>query len=242
MEGGKMNEIETVKQEVMSIPDQAKTIIVKDSKSLTMANEFFLTIKALRKKIGDTFNPIIQKANEAHKEAINQKKIIEAPLLVAEQYLNVQVTAYKREQDRIRREEEERLRRQAIKDEAERRQKEEDESLTKAAELEAAGATEEAEALIAEAIDEKEKPLNVTVPPPETPKVKLEGATVVEYWHAEVTNFRELVKAVANGQADLDCLEPNITVLNGLARRQQKIMAIPGVKAVSTSSMKATGR
>jgi hypothetical protein len=237
-----MNEIETVKQEVMSFPDQVKKIIVKDPQSLVKANDFFLTLKALRKKIGDTFDPIIKKANEAHKEAINQKKLIEAPLVVAEQYLNVQVTAYKREQDRKRKEEEEELRQQAIKDEAERRKKEEDDNIARAAELEGAGATEEAAALISETIEKKEEPLTVTVPPPETPKVKLEGATVVEYWHAEVTNFRDLVKAVANGQVDLDCLEPNITVLNGFARRQQKAMAIPGVKAVAMSSMKATGR
>jgi len=237
-----MNEIETVKKEVTPIPDQAKAIIVKDAQSLIKANEFFLNIKALRKKIADTFDPIIKKANETHKEAINQKKVIEAPLVVAEQYLNTQVTAYKREQDRIRRDEEERLRLEAIRIAADQRQKDEDANLAKAAELEAAGAVEEAEALITETIEEKEKPLTVTVPPPETPKVKLEGATVVEYWHAEVTNFRELVKAVANGQADLDCLEPNITVLNGLARRLKKEMAVPGVKAVSTSSMKPTGR
>ena len=237
-----MNEIETVRQEVMSIPDQAKTIVVKDQQSLSTANEFFLTIKALRKKIGDTFDPIIKKANEAHREAINQKKIIEAPLLVAEQYLNTQVTAYKREKDRIRDEEIERNRLQAIKDEADRRKKDEDGNITKAAELEAAGAVEEAEALIAETIEEKEKPFYITPAPPETQKVKLEGATVQEYWHAEVVSFKELFLAVANGKANLDCLEPNITYLNEIARRQKNAMAIPGVKAVSKSSMKATGR
>jgi hypothetical protein len=111
-----MNEIETIRQEVMPIPDQAKMIIVKDAGSLSRANEFFLIIKALRKKISETCDPVIKKTNEAHKEAIKLKGLVEAPLIVAEQYLNTQVTAYKREQDRLRKEEEERLRQQAIKD------------------------------------------------------------------------------------------------------------------------------
>jgi len=236
-----INPVEVVRQEVLPIPEQAKMIVVKNQLTLVKANDFFLTIKALRKKIADTFNPIIQKAHEAHKEALNQKALIEAPLVTAETYLNRQVTDYTREQERKRREEEEILRQEAIKAEMERRKKEEDDRLAQAAELEKAGAKEEAEALIQETIQEIEKPVEVYIPPPETPEVKLQGAIVKEYWHAEITDLRALCKAVADGKAPLAYVDANMPTLNTLARRLMKEMSIPGVKAVSTSSVAATG-
>lgn len=237
-----MNEIEIVQKEVTPIPDQAKMIIVRDQGTLAKANDFFLTIKGLRKKIADTFNPIIQKAHEAHKEALNQKALIEAPLILAEKYLNGQVTDYTREQNRIREEEERRLREQAIKEEAERRAKAEVEQLAKAAELEALGEKEAAEALMQEAIEEKEKPIEVYVPPPGTPKIKLNGATVKTYWHAEVIDLLALCKAIVEGKQPLAYIKPDMPTLNTIAGRLQKELSIPGVKAVSTSSVAATGR
>jgi hypothetical protein len=242
MEGRIMNEIEIVQAEVLPIPEQAKMIVVRDQPSLSKANDFFLTIKALRKKISQTFDPIIQKAHEAHKEALNQKAIIEAPLVTAERYLNGQVTAYHQEIEKKRREEEEIARQEAVKAEMARRKAEEDERTRQAAELEAAGATEEAEALVAETVEESQKPIEVYVPPVATPKAELEGATVKVYWSAEVTNLRDLCRAVADGKAPIACVEPNMTVLNAQARALKKEMAIPGIRAVSTSSMASTGK
>ena len=237
-----ISQVEVVRQEVMPIPDQAKMIVVRDQASLSKANDFYLTIKALRKKIADTFNPIIEKAHAAHKEALNQKALVEAPLILAEKYLNGQVTEYKRKQDRIRAEEEEKNRLEAIKIEAERRKVEELSKLEQAEELERAGLPVEAQALLDEAIEEEEKPIEVYMPPPVTPKVELNGASVKTFWHAEIIDLKGLCYAVANGKAPLNCIEANMTVLNGLARSLKKEMAIPGVKAVSTSSMAATGR
>jgi hypothetical protein len=237
-----INPVEVVKQEVLPISDQAKMIMVKDQASLQKANMFFLDIKALRKKIAEVFNPIISKAHAAHQEALKQKADAEAPLILAEKYLNGQVTDYKREQDRIRAEEEERNRLEAIRIEAERRQKEEDERLAKAAELEASGAKEEAEAVIQEAIEEKEKPIEPYIPPPSTPKVELNGATVKTYWHAEVTDLRALCKAIGDGSQPTAYVEAKMPVLNTLATRLKKELNIPGVKAVSTTSMAATGK
>lgn len=236
------NQVEIVKNEVLPIPDQAKMIVVKDEGTLSKANEIFLTIKALRKKIGEVFDPIIAKSHAAHKEALAQKTQAEAPLIVAEKYLNGQVTVYHQEMERKRREEEELLRQKAIKEEMERRKKEEEDRLQQAAELEAAGAKEEAEALIQETVEENEKPVEVYIPPPETPKVKLEGATVKEYWSAQVTDLKALCRAVAEGKCPVSYIEPNMTVLNGQARALKKEMSIPGVKPVSTSSVAATGR
>lgn len=237
-----INQVEIVKQEVLPIPEQAKMIVVKDQGSLRLANDFFLTIKALRKKISDTFDPIISKAYAAHQEAIKQKKGIELPLIVAENYLNLQITDYKRGQDRLRAEEEEKNRLEAIRIEAEKRQKEENERLAQATILEASGAHEEAESLINEAIEEKEKPIEPYIPPPATPKIELNGATMKMYYSAKVINLEKLIKAVAEGKAPVNSLEPNMTVLNGLARSLKKEMKLDGVELIITTSMAATGK
>lgn len=145
-------------------------------------------------------------------------------------------------QDHLRAEEEEKNRLEAIRLEAERRQKEEDDRLAKAAELEASGAKEEAEALISEAIEEKERPIEPYIPPPETPKVKLEGATVKTHWHAEITDLKELCAWSGKMGNTTAYVLPNMPTLNTLASRLKKELNIPGVKAVSTSGLAATGR
>lgn len=239
-----MNEgsFEQVKQEVMPIPGEAKLITVRDQPSLEKANDFFLTIKALRKKIADVFDPLIAKAHATHKEALKQKADAEAPLIEAERYLNGQVTAYTIKQNTLREQEEEMLRQKAIKQEAERRQKEEIERLAQAAALEASGAKEEADALVAEAIEENEKPFEVHVGPVTIPIVKPVGMALKEYWKAEVTDLKALCKAIGDGKCPVLYVEPNMTALNGMARSLKKEMNVPGVKAVSSSSMAATGR
>jgi len=237
-----MNEIELIQEKVMPIPEQAKMIVVRDQPSLSMANDFYLTIRALRKEVDSTFDPIIKKSHEAHKEALNQKAKYEAPLLMAEKYLNGQVTAYHQEIEKKRREEAELARQKAIKEEMERRKAEEEARIAQAAELEAVGATEEANSLIQEAVDDTQKPLEVYVPPPTTQKVELEGASIKTYWQAEVTDLRALCRAVADGKTAIACVEPNMTVLNAQARALKKEMAIPGVRAVPTSSMASTGK
>ena len=242
MNGMETQQIEQVRNEVLSVPERAKLITVRDQQSLQNANLIFLDIKALRKKIAETFDPIIQKAHAAHKEALNQKAIVEAPLILAEKYLNGQVTAYHQEIENKRREEEEVARQKAIREEMERRKKEEDLRLKQAAKLEKAGATEEAEALIQETIEENQKPIEIYVPPPETPKVELEGATVKIYWKAEIVNLKLLCQAIGEGKCPLAYVEANMTTLNAQARSLKKEINIPGVRAISTSNMAATGK
>ncbi len=244
-----MNEIEVVRQEVLPIPAQAKMIVVKDQVSLGKANDFFLVIRALKKKIAEVFDPMEEAAKEAKRKAddsrktiVAQREKIEAPLKEGEAYLSSQIIDYKREQDRIRAEEQEILRQKAIKEEMERRKAEEEARMTQAAALEAVGAKEEAEALVAETIEEIEKPIEVYVPPPATPRIDLTGASIKTYWSAEITDLKALCRAVAEGKAPVGCVEPNMTVLNAQARALKKEMNIPGVRPVSTSSMASTGK
>jgi hypothetical protein len=242
-------EIEQVKTKALTFPDQAKTIVVRDQESLGLANQFFLEIRALRKEIASVFDPIInkqkeakRKADEARAEAVFQKDKAEAPLVVAEAYLNGQITDYKREQDRKRAEEEERNRQEAIKVEMERRKKEEETRLAQAVELEKSGAHQEADALIEENIEAQAEPVQVYVPPPQTEKVELNGMSTVTTWHAEVTDLKALCLAVGQGRCPLAYVEANLPALNKQATSLQSEMKIPGVKAVSVTKARITGR
>ncbi len=244
-----MNEIETVKQEVTPVSDQALMIRVQDQPTLTKANDMFLVLRQMRKKIGDVFDPIIsaakeakRKADDARAEAVRQKDKIEEPLIRAEAYLNGQITDYKREQDRLREAEQEKLRQAAIKEEMERRRKEEDLRMKQADALEKAGAKEEAEALIQETIEAQEEPIQVYVPPPSTPKVTLDGMATVTTWHAEVTSLKDLCLAVGQGKCPLAYVDANLPALNKQAISLKGEMKIPGVKPVSETKSRPTGR
>jgi hypothetical protein len=231
MENG--NSIEVVRREVMSIPDQAKLIVVKDQGSMTRANECFLIIKGLRKKIAETMDPIISAAFAAHKVAVGKKKELEAPLILGESWLNGQMTAYHQEQERIRRAEEEKLRQEAIAAELKRREEEEARKMAEAAALEAQGAKEEAEQLVNEAIQAKEEPVVVEVKAPETPKVVMTGAAVKKYWDFEIVNETLIPR---------EYLKVDETKIGGIVRALKEKANIPGVRVFQRSGLAATGR
>jgi len=113
---------EAAKNKSLPIATEAKAIVVKDAESLAYANEAFLLIDAARKEIKDYFNPIVEawkeskrKADEGRALTISKWEKAEKPLVEARAYLDTQIIAYKKEQDRIRAEEQERLRQESIK-------------------------------------------------------------------------------------------------------------------------------
>ena len=119
-----------------------------------VAGELWKAIKALRAKVANTFDDIIKAAHLAHKKAVEKKKMHDGPLDTAERIVKQAMSVYDAEQERIRKEEEGRLREIA-------KRAEEDRVLAEAAAVEAEaranGATKEeaaqqADAVIAEPI------------------------------------------------------------------------------------------
>jgi hypothetical protein len=96
--------LEKLNQEVRGYPKQASDIIIHDEKTLKAGNDFLLAIKAMRKKIAETFNPIIDKAHKAHKEAVAKKKEIEEPLIRAENEVKLRIASYVKKIEEERRE------------------------------------------------------------------------------------------------------------------------------------------
>lgn len=186
---GNGTEVEVIKAEVLTVPDIAKGIIVIDPESMAKANSTFLVIKGLRKKIADFMDPIISAAFTTHKVAVAKKKELEAPLIQAESWLNGQISIYHERQEKIRREEESRLRLIELQKELARRKEAEAVKLAEAAFLEQGGAKDEAEQLLSEILQENEAPMVLTVPQPETPKMVMTGMAMVKNWHFRIVNI-----------------------------------------------------
>ncbi len=156
-----MKQLEKLKKDTSGFPDRAKRIIVYNGVTLSKANEFLQAIKLVMKEIANTFNPIIKKAHEVHKESVAQKKKFEEPLVEAEKTIKLHIGAYLEGQEKIRREAEEKARR-----EEEERQKEEERILAESRRLEDSGKEKEAENILAEI------PLPARVEIPSIPEVK----------------------------------------------------------------------
>jgi hypothetical protein len=222
-----MSAIHELEAQALSVPDRAKGLVIETDEQFVKAGELLKAIKALRAEIDQTFDPIIGKAHEAHKEAIAQKKKVDAPLVEAEGLLKPRIARYLEDQERKRRAEELRLQKLA-QEEAERQQ------LADAALLDDIGETAMANALIEE---------KVYTPPVVLPRTapKIAGITVRETWSAQVVNLMDLVKAVAAGRAPIQALQANTVFLNQQARSLKNAMNWPGVRAVSDSNV-AAGR
>lgn len=210
------DETEVVAKKALTIPEQARAVKVVDSETYSQAGEILVTIKGLRKEIGAAFDPIIKKAHEAHKEAKAQKDKAEAPLIEAENIIKPALAAYDREQERLRREEEERQREIARKAEEERR-------LREAEQAEKEGRNEEAQAIIEEPVYVPPVVLEKTTP-------KVQGISMQKVWKFRVTNEALIPR---------EYMTPDMVKIGGVARATKGSIQIPGVEIYSEDIVKA---
>jgi hypothetical protein len=187
-------------------------IVVEDQPTYDDANGILKEIKGRIKTINDELEPGKKKAYEAYREWGKLIKKLTDPLLLIEGIVKKKIGTYLQEEERKRQEE------------IRRREKEaEDEKLKQAAILEKHGMSREADDVM------------MTKPKVETKDIQTvrKGGTYISAkWHAEVTDFMELIKAVASGDGyPTDLLLPNMSVLNDMARKKHENMAIPGVEA-----------
>jgi hypothetical protein len=202
--------IETLSSEALTYPVKAKEIRVRDQVSLDTANAFLRGIKGLRAKIAETFDPIIKRAHESHRQAIEQKKKHEEPLVQAEVIIKAEVCRYLTEQVRIRREAEEKARL-----EAEAREKERLEKMQAAIDAENAGKPEEAEEHFEEAM--AEEPAKTIVPP----AAKAEGTSLRKQLKWRVVDLSSVPR---------EFLALDRAKVEMVFRIQREKMAIPGIE------------
>jgi len=207
-----------VGKEVGEINEQAKSLKIVDAKSYINAGELWKSIKALRKKVDDTFGPIISTAFQAHRTAVAKKKEVDGPLESAERIVKQAMSAYDAEQERIRREEERRLAEIARKAEEERRIQE---AIAAEEEARRNGATKEEAAIEVEEILSEPVYVAPVVVPKATPKMQ-GGPVYRTVWKFRITDAAKIPR---------EYLTPDTVKIGAVARAMKKLTNIPGVQA-----------
>jgi HD superfamily phosphohydrolase len=164
-------ELETT---ALTLKDQATAMVVKDVTGYSAAGELGKSIKELRAKIVDYFQPLKEAAHKAHK-AITTKEAEELkPVDEAISILRNTMNAFNEEQKRLERIEQARL--QAIADEEARKEREK--LLAAAIKAEAAGKMEKAEEKLEQAEMVYSAP--VTVAPTVAKTVAVNGGNITQ--------------------------------------------------------------
>lgn len=238
-------ELSHAEEEGLVLVGEAEDIRIVDGPSYERAGAMLLLIKTFRKKVADLTSPVIDATHRAWKAALAQRSALDGHAEEAERIIKKELGAWDQKQEELReaaRREQERLQAaaeaearrladletQRLQREAEARQRQEAERAKAAGDIAKAERIAAASVVVAPVAP---RPVFVAVPPPaETPRV--EGVSSREGWKAEVTDLAALVRAVAANQAPLACLQPDMKVLNGLARSLKKDLVFPGVKAV----------
>jgi len=214
-------EQEEIQNESAQYPVKATELAqaVKDDESYKNAADFLMTIKGFKKKVQESFGPVVQKANAAWKAAIDLRKLADDPLDRAERIIKPALVAYDMEQERKRRDEQDRLM-------AEQKKHDEDARLAQAEKMAETGESAAADAIL------EAPPAPIVAPAPPV-AAKVSGITYSNRWKAEVTDLKALIKAIAEGKAPIALVMTNTTALNAVAKSLKNEVMYPGVRVWS---------
>ena len=213
------------KQEALDWPAKARLWKVEDDRTVVGASEYLKAIKGLQKKIGDTFDPHIQRAHEAHKALLKEKQNLVAPLNEAETILKQSLSAYEQKQEAERQARERELQAKALREEEDRRL-----AVAVAMTAEAQVTGDGALAAQAEAVLDEPFPTIAVSVAKQMPKVS--GVVYKDAWKAGSVDVKVLAKAVADGKLPATYLTPNMAAINARIRSSKGTEPIPGVKIV----------
>jgi hypothetical protein len=208
-------ETSEIRQESSTALAVAKDFKVTSQDEYITSADRLKAIKALARKIDETFDPHIKRAFDSHRALCAEKKQHMQPLEDAERLIKKAVIGYQLDQERIRREAEARAQEEA--------RKERERLEAQSRKLEAKGKAEQAAA--------KQAAADAVIAPTIAPSVpKVAGLSTRVTFKAVVLDKLELVKAVAAGIVPLNALDANMPFLNNQARAMRQTMAYPGVR------------
>lgn len=202
------DESKKLESEAHDLQEQVKTLRIVDSISYRDAAMVFVAIKRLRKKIAETFDPIIISARATLNEALAQKREADAPLIEDEGVVGPALSEWNAKQEQIRKKEETR------REEAARKQ-EEKRQLKRAMALEKKGDRDGAAAVLAEPIQTPAVIIPRTVP-------IIQGLIFTPNWTFHISNEAELPRQY---------LTPDLGKIGERVRSMKSATRIPGVKA-----------
>ena len=225
--------IQRVEKPVHDIVAKATAMTVINQEQRIVAGDFLKNIKDMQKEVSDTFDPIVTKAHEAHKEAVAQRDKYLTPLKTAEKDLKSKCVTWEVAEEQKRLEEQARLIKEA---------EEQAEIQRKALEAEAEKLIDKGDVKAAETLIKASENVEVAPKIAYSSTLKVKGQALKSTWSAEVIDLKALVKAVAEGKAPITFLMANQTALNQQAKASMDSIAYPGVKFKETKTMSSTGR
>lgn len=211
-----IQEIVKAEDKAMSVPQQAHKFEIASNDDLLKADELLTSWRGIEGEIHAAFDPIVEKAHQAHKEAVAQRKKYLDPIEEGRRILKPKMADWNAAQERIRQEEQKAAEAAALK-------RAEDEALEMAALAEKSGDKALAETILAQPVT----PMPVMVP-------KLAPKTATRFqvrWYAEVISLKDLCKEIAEGRQPVELVEANMVALNKLAGALKGSLNIPGVVA-----------
>lgn len=200
-------------REVSLIEQKASSVVIISDDDFAVAGEMTKQVKEMQKQVTEYWEPMRKSTYDAYTAVNQHKKEMLDPLAKAERILKQKMGDYSREQERIRREQEEARRRAA--------QEEFDRKMAEAAEAEANGDALGAEMAMAEA--EVAEGIAVGSIQPQAPKVK--GVTQTKTW--KITGIDSAKVPVNFAGMELRPVDEKL-VLQLIKASKGKI-AIPGV-------------
>lgn len=210
-------EAEPLTQETNEIVSQSKDLVIANTEHYKEASNDLMRIKGVMKRIKELFDPIVEKANEAHKAACAARKSLTDPLEKAEKSIKGAMRVYDDEQERIAKVLEERLRKEAEAKAAAEKQNIIDQADI-ALEL---GADDEAEELLTQA-----DAVQALTPLVNANTVSVSGIAKKITWKARVVNQ----KAVPTYFGEIEIRTVNQAQLNKIAQMTSGSAKIPGVE------------
>lgn len=225
---------DALRGDVASYGYVASTLVVEDDEAYAGAGEFLLGIRALRQQIAEHFEPHIKRAFEAHRGLTSARAEQEKPLIDAESIIKGKLDTYRRERERLAREEAERQR--ALLEQQAREQRDREAAALRA---EAASTGDAQIAQMAEAV--AAEPVYVPTPVVGGPP-KVAGISHRESWTADVTDLQALVRHVADHPEHIGLVAPNLPALRQMAKSLKAHLRIPGVRAYDQGGVSASPR
>ena len=178
-----MENVKVVEKETSDMIVQIQYLVITSQTEYEDAADYLRRVKEQQNKVEESFNPIITKAHQAHKEAIGQRDKHLVPLKDAEKRIKFLMGDYQGEKERIAKIEAERLVKIA-EAEAEKERKRLQAIKERA---EATGKTEKAQ-MVAEQIENITVEAVVVAPDIQTPR----GVSYSAKYRGEVIEFKIL--------------------------------------------------
>lgn len=187
---------EAVAERALSLPDEARAVVINSAQSFASAGEFLVYLKRRIRELEDAFDPSVRSAHDTHKRILAVKQQALKSPQEAEGIVKRAMADYQREQDRLRAEAERRAADERRRQEAEARAVAEAEQRRLQAEEEARRLDV---AAIAESVGDHEGAARIleetpTVPTPEPEPVVPQAIAVPEQAKASGVSFRKVYR------------------------------------------------